>query len=229
MSCLPLWKWKRGVYQCEGAQGLHLITAVFFLVGKCLSGSARRLWQEREDTCVKRSSVEAVLWGVRRTFFLESHISAHCTDFPWHTEIIFLSFCPAQCLLQNLNLAYLILILTSLWRGHCLAVHQVNSFVSCLLFVVPSWRFPTSEQDYFSGDHLYLIQSVRGIICSTPIILYLVTKSTSLQLEWVMRPVPRFPAVWRALWELYSNAQMKTGSHLPHLSGDCAGSSRWFL
>lgn len=56
---------------------------------------------------MKRSSVEAVLWGVRRTFFLEFHISGPCNDFPWHTEIIFLSFCPAQCLLQALHLAYL--------------------------------------------------------------------------------------------------------------------------
>lgn len=141
MSCLLLWKWKGGVPVWRDSRFALLPTAVFLLVGKCLSGSARRLWQEREGKCVKRGSVEAVLWGVRRTFFLESHISGPCNDFPWHTEIIFLSFSPAQCLLQALHLAYLILISTSLWRRHCLAVHQANSFVSCLLFVVPSWRF----------------------------------------------------------------------------------------
>lgn len=85
-----------------------------------------------------KSSVEALLWGMRRTFFLESHISAHCNDFPWHIEITFLSFSCAQCLLQALHLAYLILIATSLWRKNFLAVNQVNSFASCLLFIVPS-------------------------------------------------------------------------------------------
>lgn len=137
--------------------------------------------------------------GNEDSFFKESHVSAHCNDFPWHTKITFLSCCPAQCLLQALHLAYLILITMSLWRRHCLAVQQVNSCQ--LFFVLPFWRFPASEQDYFTDHHLYLMQFVRGIICSAPVIWYLVTKNKTLQLEWVMGPVLFFPPVWAGLWK----------------------------
>lgn len=68
------------------------LSAVFLLVWKCLRRGPWRWLEERQGKCMKKSSVEAVLWRMRNTVLLESHISAHCNNFPWHIEITFLSF-----------------------------------------------------------------------------------------------------------------------------------------
>lgn len=91
------------------AKGFTLLTALFLLVGKCLSRTASGCKRDGKGKCVKRSSVEAVLWGMRTTFFLkDSHVFAHYKDLLWHTEIILGVFDPAQCLPQALQLTYLI-------------------------------------------------------------------------------------------------------------------------
>lgn len=64
----------------NSAKGLNVHTThyYFLLEGKCVSSReacARRLWQDGKGKSAKRSSVEAVLWGMRRTFFLRfSHL-----------------------------------------------------------------------------------------------------------------------------------------------------------
>lgn len=56
-------------------KGLKVHTAhCCFAPSRKASGSARRLLQEGKGKCVKRSSVEAVLWGMR-TLFLKNLMS----------------------------------------------------------------------------------------------------------------------------------------------------------
>ena len=157
---------------------------------------------DREGRVSVRRGVQLKLccteWGW--LFFLKILTSLFTIKISLGTQISpFCVFDPAKCLPQALQFAYLILMSRSLWGRHCMAAQQVNSFASCSLLIVPSWRSPAIKQIYFSGAHPSLTRCVKGIVCSAPVIRHMVTKKEILQLEWLMWPMPCFPSGWGAL------------------------------